>query len=309
MDLTDPRQAGRDAAEALARVGRRHLGGARGPQALHLLEDHVLGRRRPQRAAGRDDRPGGAGGGVAAGGRRDQGEHPHRRRRLAWGGGCSTTTPTLWTPHCCSRRCFGSCRRTTRGSRRRCWPSRTSGCRTWLHVEGERRALGPLTLFARTQCGNSLVDHVEPFSGDSGPAATHRAPAVTVGTPRETGLPGKRLPDLRHGPKGDAALASAVSKTCDGRLLPTPTGTVGMPNCRQSRSKWSCLASPPCRPVPRAPLKALSWTPRHVEHHSGFIPCRHSSLMSQNLPPRQERQSGRRARSLLRACTPSNQLE
>ena len=39
-------------AQALARAGRRHLGGARRAPALHLVEDHVLGRGRPRRAAG-----------------------------------------------------------------------------------------------------------------------------------------------------------------------------------------------------------------------------------------------------------------
>ena len=40
-------QVGRGA-QALARARRRHLGGARRAAALHLLQDHVLGRGRPR---------------------------------------------------------------------------------------------------------------------------------------------------------------------------------------------------------------------------------------------------------------------
>ena len=64
-DLADPREAGRRGAQALARAGRRHLGGARRAAALHVVEDHVLGRGRPRRAAGPHDgrgRQGGASG-------------------------------------------------------------------------------------------------------------------------------------------------------------------------------------------------------------------------------------------------------
>ena len=46
------KQVGRGA-QALARAGRRHLGGARRAAALHLVQDHVLGGRRPRRPAGR----------------------------------------------------------------------------------------------------------------------------------------------------------------------------------------------------------------------------------------------------------------
>ena len=50
-DLADPREAGRRGAQALARARRRDLGGARRAAALHLVEDHVLGRGRPRRPA------------------------------------------------------------------------------------------------------------------------------------------------------------------------------------------------------------------------------------------------------------------
>ena len=52
-DLADPGEAGGRGAQALARARRRDLGGARGAAALHLVQDHVLGRRRPGRPAGR----------------------------------------------------------------------------------------------------------------------------------------------------------------------------------------------------------------------------------------------------------------
>ena len=60
-----------------------HLGGSRRAEALHLVEDHVLGRGRPRRQAGDDDRR--ARGGVGVGGRRrgDQGRHPRPRCRRA----------------------------------------------------------------------------------------------------------------------------------------------------------------------------------------------------------------------------------
>ena len=51
-DLADPRQAGGGGAQALAGAGRRHLGGARRAPALHVVEDHVLGRGGPRRAPG-----------------------------------------------------------------------------------------------------------------------------------------------------------------------------------------------------------------------------------------------------------------
>lgn len=76
---------------------------------------------------------------------------------------------------------------------------------------------------------------------------------------------------------------AASSNTCDGKLLPLPTGTVGRLSCRHKRSSWSCFTSPPSRPDPRTPLKAPSSSPRQDEHHSGFIPCRQSSAMPQNV--------------------------
>ena len=48
-----PGPAGRGRDRQLARPRPRHLGGARRPEALHLVEAHVLGRARPRRAARR----------------------------------------------------------------------------------------------------------------------------------------------------------------------------------------------------------------------------------------------------------------
>ena len=112
------KQVGRGA-QALARAGRRHLGGARRAEALHVVEDHVLGRGRPRREAGPDDRRGRQGGGVGAGRRRDQAGHPGQRRRRARRASRSTTAVRRSTRRCCSRRCCASCRPTTRGSGRR----------------------------------------------------------------------------------------------------------------------------------------------------------------------------------------------
>ena len=81
--LADHRQAGRDGARELARPRPRHLGGARRPQALHLVEADVLGGRGPRRP------PRGAEGGprvrraLAVGGRRDPRRHLQERDRRA----------------------------------------------------------------------------------------------------------------------------------------------------------------------------------------------------------------------------------
>ena len=55
-DLADPGEAGRGRDRALEGARPRHLGGARRAQALHLLEDDVLGRARSRGPAGRDPR-------------------------------------------------------------------------------------------------------------------------------------------------------------------------------------------------------------------------------------------------------------
>ena len=67
----------------LARARPRHLGGARRAEALHLLEDHVLGGARPRRAAGRAARGARHGGALAVGRRRDPRRHLRERRRRA----------------------------------------------------------------------------------------------------------------------------------------------------------------------------------------------------------------------------------
>ena len=94
-------QAGRGRARELARARPRHLGGARRAEALHLVEDDVLGGGRPRRAAGRDPRGRGEGGALAGGRRRDQGRHLRERRSTTAACSASTTTPTRSTPRCC----------------------------------------------------------------------------------------------------------------------------------------------------------------------------------------------------------------
>ena len=139
-DLADPHQAGRGRTGQLARSRPRHLGGARGAQALHLLQAHVLGGGRPRRAPGRG--AGGAGAGRPRGRRR-----PTRSRttsaRTPWTtGACSasTTTPTRSTPRCCSCRWCASWTPRTSGSRRPSWPSPTSSPTTaWSCATASRR--------------------------------------------------------------------------------------------------------------------------------------------------------------------------
>ena len=85
----------------LARARPRHLGGPRRAQALHLVEAHVLGRRRPRRAAGPHPRRRGHG---ASAGRPPPTRSTRTSARTAWtSAGCSssTTTPTRSTPPCC----------------------------------------------------------------------------------------------------------------------------------------------------------------------------------------------------------------
>ena len=82
--LADLGEAGHPSPQALARTRRRHLGGARRAEALHLLQDHVLGGGRPRRQAGPGDGGGRQGQRVGAGGAGDQGRHLGQRGRQAW---------------------------------------------------------------------------------------------------------------------------------------------------------------------------------------------------------------------------------
>ena len=90
------------ALDALARARPRDLGGARGAQALHLLEADVLGGRRPRGAAGAScattTRLADA---LAGGGRRDPRRHLRERASTSAACSSSTTTPTRSTPRCC----------------------------------------------------------------------------------------------------------------------------------------------------------------------------------------------------------------
>ena len=81
--VADPQAAGRGGDRQLARARPRHLGGARRPEALHLVEAHVLGRARPRRAARRAARGLGPGDAVAGGRRRDPRRHLRARARRA----------------------------------------------------------------------------------------------------------------------------------------------------------------------------------------------------------------------------------
>ena len=99
--LADAAAAGGARARALAGAGPGHLGGPRRAEALHLLQDHVLGRGRPRRPAGR---------GCARTGtwpRAWQAAadeiHADICERASTSAACSpsTTTPTRSTRRCC----------------------------------------------------------------------------------------------------------------------------------------------------------------------------------------------------------------
>ena len=102
--LADHGQAGRGRAGQLARSRPRHLGGAGGAKALHVLEAHVLGGAGPRRPAGRDPRGRRARQDLAGRRRRDQGRHLRQRARRSRGVHASTTTRMRSTPRCCSCR-------------------------------------------------------------------------------------------------------------------------------------------------------------------------------------------------------------
>ena len=99
-DLADRQAAGGAGAREVARAGPRDLGDPRRAEALHLVEDDVLGRRGPRRAPGRDPR--------RARVRRRAGSRPPTRSRrtssrtASTSAACSpsTTTPTRSTPRC-----------------------------------------------------------------------------------------------------------------------------------------------------------------------------------------------------------------
>ena len=100
-DLADPGQAGRGRARALARARPRHLGGARRAQALHLVEDDVLGGAGSRRPAGRDPRGRRR---RPRSGRRSRTRSRRtsaRTRSTSAASSASTTTPTSSTRRCC----------------------------------------------------------------------------------------------------------------------------------------------------------------------------------------------------------------
>ena len=81
--LADHQAPGRRCARALARARPRHLGGPRRAPALHLLQAHVLGRRRPRRAARPAARRPGVRCALAGRRRGDPRRHLRQRRRRA----------------------------------------------------------------------------------------------------------------------------------------------------------------------------------------------------------------------------------
>ena len=83
-------------------------------QALHLIQDHVLGCRRPRRQDREDDRGGGQGRGMGAGGAGDQGRHLGQRRRRPWRADPVLRHARRSTRHCCWRLWSASCPLTTR---------------------------------------------------------------------------------------------------------------------------------------------------------------------------------------------------
>ena len=82
-DLADREAPGGGGADQLEGARPRDLGDPRGAEALHLVEDDVLGGGRPRRAPRGDPRRAGARGALAVRGRRDQGGHPRERPRPA----------------------------------------------------------------------------------------------------------------------------------------------------------------------------------------------------------------------------------
>ena len=99
-DLADRQGAGRAGAREVARAGPRHLGDPRRAEALHLVEDDVLGGGGPRRAARGDARRARVRRPLAVGRGRDQGGHPRERRSTTAACSPSTTTRTRSTPRC-----------------------------------------------------------------------------------------------------------------------------------------------------------------------------------------------------------------
>ena len=82
--LADPEASGRGRAQVLARARSGHLGDPRRSQALHLVEDVLLARRRSRRATGAAARGLRRRRTLAERGRRDPRRHPRQRGRRSW---------------------------------------------------------------------------------------------------------------------------------------------------------------------------------------------------------------------------------
>ena len=99
--LADAQAPGRGGARALARARPRHLGGPRRAEALHLVEDHVLGGAATAARGWRGCARTRARRRVAGGRRRDPRRHPARTASTSAACSASTTTPTRSTRRCC----------------------------------------------------------------------------------------------------------------------------------------------------------------------------------------------------------------
>ena len=107
-------------------AGPGHVGGPRRPEALHVVQDHVLGGCRSRCAPRPHPRGHRAGRRVGGGGARRSTTTSARTASTIAVCSPSTTTPRRSTHHCCSQHSSASSRPMTGGSRPPCWPSPTS---------------------------------------------------------------------------------------------------------------------------------------------------------------------------------------
>ena len=98
------RAPGRGSGRPLARTRPGDLGDAGTAAAFHFVEDHVLGRVRPRRAARRGARQAGARRAMGRRGRADQGRRARERGRRSRGADACATAATRSTPRCSWRR-------------------------------------------------------------------------------------------------------------------------------------------------------------------------------------------------------------
>ena len=119
-ELGHPARAGHASGGDLGAAGREHLGGARRPAALHLLQGDGLGGGGPRDPRRRGIRPAGPARSVARAAPADPRLGlPRRLQRGEAAASCSTMAATRWTRACCCCRWSASCRRRIRASRAR----------------------------------------------------------------------------------------------------------------------------------------------------------------------------------------------